>query len=60
MDFNEKVGQNKKLYAELNNLERLLDNKSMENNKCIAQIDDLANANSRLLSDKNNLEKNVI
>jgi hypothetical protein len=59
ININIRLSQNKKLYADLTNLERLYDSKNQENYNNLTKIDELVNANARLLSEKNVLEKNV-
>ena len=54
-----RIAQNKKLFADINSLENILENRDKEILRDGAQIEDLEKANARLTGEKHNLEANV-
>lgn len=50
---------NKKLFADVNNLENILEHRDREVSNLKRQLEEQMNANSRLQSENNLLEKNV-
>lgn len=60
MAYIHRVLHNKKLFGDINNLEKILDHRDQEIFNLQRQNEDLNNANSRFQSDKIVLEKNVI
>jgi chromosome segregation ATPase len=57
--YNEKIILNKKLYSELDNLERVVDTKNEQNSHLTRQLDQGHENNARLFNEKLVLEKNV-
>lgn len=57
--LNDRITQNKRLYNEVNRLERLLQERDIENEKLNDELNTLLNSNTKLMSDNESLDRKV-